>query len=84
VLDRALGEYFDKKDTGLFASYNHTALQRIWRGQWFSWWMTSMLRRLPGASDFDLHRQVAELRLVMRSATAANTLADNYTGLPLT
>ena len=84
LLDRALGAYFDKNDTGLLASYSQTALQRIWRGQWFSWWMTSMLHRFSDASDFDLRRQVAELRLVTSSTTAAKTLADNYTGLPLT
>ena len=84
LLDRALGAYFDKKDTCLLAAYSQTALQRIWRGQWFSWWMTSMLHRFSDASDFDLRRQVAELRLVTSSTTAAKTLADNYTGLPLT
>jgi p-hydroxybenzoate 3-monooxygenase len=83
LLDRALGAYFAKKDTGLLESYSQTALQRVWRGQWFSWWMTSMLHRFSGASDFDLRRQIAELRLVTGSATAAKTLADNYTGLPL-
>jgi p-hydroxybenzoate 3-monooxygenase len=45
--------------------------------------MTSMLHRFSDASDFDLRRQVAELQLVTSSPTAAKTLADNYTGLPL-
>ena len=60
-----------------------TALRRVWRAQWFSFWMTSMLHRFSDASDFDLRRQVAELELVTSSPTAAKTLADNYTGLPL-
>ena len=84
VLDRALGAYYQSKDTGLLESYTATALRRVWRAQWFSFWMTSMLHRFSDASDFDLRRQVAELELVTSSPTAAKTLADNYTGLPLT
>ena len=83
VLDRALGAYYQSKDTGLLESYTQTALRRVWRAQWFSFWMTSMLHRFSDASDFDLRRQVAELELVTSSPTAATTLADNYTGLPL-
>ena len=83
ALDRALGAYYQSKDTGLLESYTATALRRVWRAQWFSFWMTSMLHRFSDASDFDLRRQVAELELVTSSPTAAKTLADNYTGLPL-
>jgi p-hydroxybenzoate 3-monooxygenase len=83
VLDRALGAYYQTKDTGLLESYTDTALRRVWRAQWFSFWMTSMLHRFSDATDFDLRRQVAELELVTSSPTAAKTLADNYTGLPL-
>jgi p-hydroxybenzoate 3-monooxygenase len=83
VLDRALGAYYQSKDTGLLESYTATALRRVWRAQWFSFYMTSMLHRFSDASDFDLRRQVAELELVTSSPTAAKTLADNYTGLPL-
>jgi p-hydroxybenzoate 3-monooxygenase len=82
ILDRALGAYFDAKDTGLLESYTQTALRRVWRGQWFSWWMTSMLHRFSDATDFDLRRQMAELQLVTSSTTAAKNLAENYAGLP--
>jgi p-hydroxybenzoate 3-monooxygenase len=83
VLDRALGAFYDAKDTGLLDSYTATVLKRIWRAQHFSWWMTSMLHRFPDATDFDLRRQLAELEMVTTSATAAKTLADNYVGMPL-
>ena len=83
VLDRALGAFYDSKDTGLLESYTQTALRRVWRGQWFSFWMTSMLHRFSEATDFDLRRQLAELELVTSSPTAAKTLAENYVGLPL-
>jgi p-hydroxybenzoate 3-monooxygenase len=84
VLDRALGAFYDAKDIGLLESYTQTALRRVWRAQWFSFWMTSMLHRFSDATDFDLRRQIAELELVTSSPTAAKNLAENYTGLPLT
>jgi p-hydroxybenzoate 3-monooxygenase len=83
VLDRALGAYYQTGDAGLLESYTQTALRRVWRAQWFSFWMTSMLHRFSDATDFDLRRQVAELELVTSSPTAAKTLADNYVGQPL-
>jgi p-hydroxybenzoate 3-monooxygenase len=83
VLDRALGAYYEAKDTGLLESYTSTVLKRVWRAQHFSWWMTSMLHRFSSATDFDLRRQIAELEMVTSSASAAKTLAENYVGLPL-
>jgi p-hydroxybenzoate 3-monooxygenase len=83
VLDRALGAYYDAKDTGLLESYTSTVLRRVWRAQHFSWWMTSMLHRFSEANDFDLRRQIAELDMVTSSTAAARTLAENYVGLPL-
>jgi p-hydroxybenzoate 3-monooxygenase len=83
VLDRALGAYYEAKDTGLLESYTATVLKRVWRAQHFSWWMTSMLHRFSEATDFDLRRQIAELEMVTSTASAAKTLAENYVGLPL-
>jgi p-hydroxybenzoate 3-monooxygenase len=83
VLDRALGVYYRSKDTGLLESYTSTVLRRVWRAQWFSFWMTSMLHRFSDSSDFDLRRQIAELELVTSSPGAATSLAQHYTGLPL-
>ena len=84
MLDRALGAYYEAKDTGLLEAYSQTVLRRVWRAQHFSWWMTSMLHRFSGATDFDLRRQIAELETVTSSPAGARLLAENYTGLPLT
>ena len=53
--------YYQTKDDGLLAPTPQTALGRVWRAQWFSFWMTTMLHRFSDASDFDLRRQVGEL-----------------------
>jgi p-hydroxybenzoate 3-monooxygenase len=45
--------------------------------------MTSMLHRSPEDNSFDHQRQLAELDYVTSSRAAAQTLAENYVGLPL-
>jgi len=84
VLDRALGAYYEARDTGLLEAYTQTVLKRVWRAQHFSWWMTSMLHRFAEATGFDLRRQIAELETITSSPSGSRLLAENYTGLPLT
>jgi p-hydroxybenzoate 3-monooxygenase len=84
VLARALVAHYRTGSSELLEAYTATALRRVWRGQWFSWYMTQLLHRFPDALDFDLKRQLAELELVTSSRAAATTLAENYVGLPLT
>jgi p-hydroxybenzoate 3-monooxygenase len=84
VLDRALGAYYESRETALLEAYTATVLPRIWRAQHFSWWMTSMLHLFSDATDFDLRRQIAELDAVTNSPAGSRFLAENYTGLPLT
>lgn len=62
--------------------YAERALQRVWRAQHFSYWMTTMLHRLPDASDFDVRRQVGELTSIVSSAAGSTYLAEGYTGWP--
>ena len=83
VLARALERYYRHGATDGLDGYSTTVLRRIWRAQHFSWWMTSMLHRFDGATEFDGRRQVAELDLVTSSDSAARTIAENYAGLPL-
>ena len=81
-LDRALGAFFEDGSTAPMEGYTAAALRRVWRAQHFSWWMTSMLHRFEGASEFDEKRQLAELELVTGSVPAATALAETYVGLP--
>jgi p-hydroxybenzoate 3-monooxygenase len=63
-------------------SYTATCLERVWRATHFSWWMTTMLHRTPGADDMEAALQLAQLRYVVSSTAAATSLAENYTGYP--
>jgi p-hydroxybenzoate 3-monooxygenase len=84
VLARGLADYYASRGSGLLDRYSEICLRRCWKVQHFSWWMTSMLHRFPGASGFDRHRQLAELDYVTGSRAASTALAENYTGLPFT
>ena len=64
-------------------AYSATCLSRVWKVQRFSWWMTSLLHRFDDATPFDRRRQRAELEYIVSSRAAAQTLAENYVGLPL-
>ena len=45
--------------------------------------MTSLLHRSNSDNPFDQRRQLAELDYVTTSRAAAQTLAENYVGLPM-
>lgn len=62
--------------------YGPRALQRVWRAQHFSHWMTQLLHLRPDASDFDTRRQIAELASVTSSEAGRTYLAEAYTGWP--
>lgn len=82
VLARGLERFYADGGTELLDRYAEICLRRIWKGQRFSWWMTSMLHRFSDDDPFEHRVQVAELDYVSRSTAAMTTLAENYVGLP--
>ncbi|HUQ60116.1 4-hydroxybenzoate 3-monooxygenase [Lentzea sp.] len=76
LIERALLE----NDSGALDEYGPRALDRVWKAQHFSYWMTTMLHALPGATDFDVRRQLGELRSVAGSEAGSKFLAEGYTG----
>jgi p-hydroxybenzoate 3-monooxygenase len=83
VLARAIAEFYRSGDRALLDGYSQTCLRRVWKVQRFSWWMTSMLHRLDSDNAFDARRQMAELDYLTGSRAAAQSLAENYVGLPM-
>jgi p-hydroxybenzoate 3-monooxygenase len=81
VLADAICESYDSGSSAALDAYSETCLRRVWRVQHFSWWMTSMLHRVAGASAFEQRLQRAQLDYVTRSEAGALTLAENYVGL---
>ena len=81
TLAEALAAWYASGSSALLDGYSETCLRRVWRAEHFSWWMTSMLHRSPGADSFDLRLQLSQLRYLTSSRAAAASLAENYVGL---
>ena len=67
-------------DRELADAYSDYCLERVWRSTHLSWWMTSMLHIAPGQDQFESELQLAQLRHLVSSRTAAAMLAETYTG----
>jgi len=80
VVERALAT----RDLGVLTDYEDRALARVWRAQQFSYWMTTMLHRADGTTDFDEQRQSSELAGLVASRAGSTYLAEGYTGWPKT
>ena len=83
ILARAISEFYRTGSRSLLDEYSAKCLRRVWKVQRFSWWMTSMLHRFDTDNAFDRRRQIGELDYVTSSRAAAQSLAENYVGLPL-
>lgn len=82
ALARALAAYYSAGRADLLDRYSESCLSRVWRVQRFSWWMTSMLHRLPDEGPLRQRLQLAELDYLASSRAASTALAENYVGLP--
>ena len=83
VLARAMEAFYRGGSRELLDRYSEICLRRVWKVQRFSWWMTSMLHRFHDDTAFDRRRQMAELDYITSSRAGAQSLAENYVGLPM-
>ncbi|PPF60013.1 4-hydroxybenzoate 3-monooxygenase [Clavibacter michiganensis] len=83
LLSDALRALLVDQNEGPIDGYEERALDRIWKAQHFSWWMTNLLHVAPDATEFDRRRQLGELRTVAESEAGRTLLAEAYTGWPL-
>jgi p-hydroxybenzoate 3-monooxygenase len=79
-LSRALIAKFKKNEDALLESYSDTCLERVWRAEEFSTYMTQMLHPNP-TDDFENGVQLARLRQAVKSPGTTETLARNYVDL---
>ena len=82
-LSAALAAWYEQGSESALDAYSGACLERVWRVQHFSTWMTRMLHVLPGADAFERRVQLAELESVVSSRAASTVLAENYVGLAL-
>lgn len=82
-LTRALAAFYAQGSSDLLDRYSDMALRRVWSSVRISWYLTNLLHRFPGASDFDQRAQEYELEYLKSSHHAQVALAEQYAGLPL-
>jgi len=83
VLAHALVKRLRGGDATALDAYSDRCLERVWRAQHFSWWMTMMLHVDAEMSPYDRQLQRSQLQYVSSSRAAQTSLAENYVGLPL-
>jgi p-hydroxybenzoate 3-monooxygenase len=80
VLAPAIVESLLKNNDALLDAYSATCLERVWRAEEFSNYMTQMLHPHED-DDFENEVQSARLRQMVSSREASTVLARNYTDL---
>lgn len=73
---------FYKGDVAGVEAYSARCLQRVWKAERFSWWMTGLLHKFPDHSPFDVRMQESELDYLLGSEAGRKSIAENYVGLP--
>ena len=81
LFDGLREHYLEGSGAGLEA-YSGRALDRIWKAERFSWWMTTMLHTFAEDDAFGRRIHDAELAYTLSSVAARTALAENYVGLP--
>jgi p-hydroxybenzoate 3-monooxygenase len=81
-LAEALTAWYRKSSNELLEHYSRNCLDRVWRVQDFSSFMSLMLHRYSDDDGFRSRLQRAQLNYVCSSDAAARSLAENYVGLP--
>jgi p-hydroxybenzoate 3-monooxygenase len=80
LLSQALEQFYRQGSEARLHSYSQDALKRVWRAEYFSWRMTSLLHTFADATPFEREMQRAELENVVSSRAMATALAENYVG----
>lgn len=73
---------WSKGDEASLQSYSQRALDRVWKVERFSWYLTSLMHQFPEHSAFEKKMQRAEFDYICNSEAAQKTIAENYVGLP--
>lgn len=83
VLARAFSHFHKTGSAELLDAYSDTCLERVWRAQHFSYFMTTTLHSDPDQYAFDTRLQLSQLARIAASPHAAAELAQNYVGVAM-
>ena len=79
---RILRQYYQNGRADLLSRYSQLALNRVWKGERFSWFMTHLLHDFQDQSPFARKMQEADRQYYLSSQAGLPPLAENYVGLP--
>jgi p-hydroxybenzoate 3-monooxygenase len=82
VLFDALESFYGTGSGEKLDGYSDKALERVWKAQNFSYWMTGMMHSRADHSGFERKRILGELNSVATSRYGQQYLAEAYTGWP--
>lgn len=69
------------QDEAALDEYSRRALDRVWKTERFSWWLTNLTHRFNDDA-FEQRMKEAELAYVTTSQAGRAMVAENYVGLP--
>ena len=78
----AILAFCEERDGAALDEYSRRALQRVWKTERFSWWLTNLTHRFND-DPFEQRMKEAELAYVTTSDAGRQMVAENYVGLPL-
>ena len=81
MYDAILG-FLEDQDAAALDEYSRRALDRVWKTERFSWWLTNLTHRFND-DPFEQRMKEAELAYVTTSDAGRQMVAENYVGLPL-
>ena len=81
MYDAILG-FLEDHDAAALDEYSRRALDRVWKTERFSWWLTNLTHRFND-DPFEQRMKEAELAYVTTSDVGRQMVAENYVGLPL-
>jgi p-hydroxybenzoate 3-monooxygenase len=81
VMADALNARYTLGDSSRFEAYSQVCLQHVWKAQYFSSWMTSMLHRFDTHDEFQRKLQLTHLHEICGSIPASTWLAQAYVGM---
>ena len=82
LFGKALIEKYQNNDDHWLDNYSELALQRVWRTQHFSNFMTQQFHKRFDNGSFDYHMQQAQFKYIGTSIAQKTAIAENYVGLP--
>lgn len=80
VLAPALIDFFRTGDGTGLAGYSAKALERVWKAQNFSYWVTNLMHTQQGENPFNQKRRKGEFEAITGSRHGSAYFAESYTG----